>query len=86
MTMDQTKEQEPVSTVSNPNKEPKHCFNCNNDGYTITQIDVPYTTEEGYTRWDHQQERVQCQCSDPKENSIHNFNKMITRLKGEHLE
>ena len=82
MTTAQIKVQEYALMASSP----KHCYNCNNEGYTINQVDIPYTTEEGYTRWDHQLEQEQCQCSHPDENSIHNFNEMVKRLKGEHLK
>lgn len=78
--MDQTKEQEYVLMASNP----EQCPNCDNQGYTLHEICV----DRGYGGECIVQEleQEQCEFCYENENSIFNYNKMISRLKGEHLK
>lgn len=65
-------------------KTPEQCPNCNNEGFT-TETEI---RDIGYFEEDLQERQIQAQCEFCycNENSIFNHNKMINRLKGEHLK
>ena len=71
--MVQIKEQEYVHMASSP----EQCPNCGNVGYWVEE-EIGNGSMEYY--------QVQCEFCYTNENSIFNYNKMIKRLKGDHLK
>lgn len=63
---------------------PEQCPNCDNEGFTveIMEENVGY----GGDFYQDVPTQIQCEFCYCNDNSIFNYNKMIERLKGEHLQ